>query len=163
MLLDIHDIRTQMVASNEVHEFESEHRLSSIDVSAYVLFCLSKGAGGAHELCRVLTKFLRYEHTTEGIRVFVNGVENKFCVCTSPEEMKLNLLENSLAAIVIQCLARKAIANRKFRNLVRKDRKQRHERMHNAAIEVGWLVWLGGGGLCMYVCVCVRVCIGELM
>jgi hypothetical protein len=125
-----------MVACNEVHVFGSETRLSSLDVSAYVLFCLSKGATGAHDLCRTLTKCLRYEHTTEGIRVFVNGVENDFCLCTSPEEMKLKLLENKYASILIQCCFRKAIAKRKFRNIALKDQKQRYEKMNKAAIEV---------------------------
>lgn len=132
MLLDIHSVRAQMVACNEVHVFASDARLSSLDVSAYVLFCLSKGAIGAHELCRTLTKCLRYEHTTEGIRVFVNGVENEFCLCTSPEEMKLKYLENRYASILIQCCFRKAIANRKFRKLVRNHQIKRD----NAAIEV---------------------------
>eukprot|EP00603_Paraphysomonas_imperforata_P008167 CAMPEP_0114445816 /NCGR_PEP_ID=MMETSP0103-20121206/18862_1 /TAXON_ID=37642 ORGANISM="Paraphysomonas imperforata, Strain PA2" /NCGR_SAMPLE_ID=MMETSP0103 /ASSEMBLY_ACC=CAM_ASM_000201 /LENGTH=1169 /DNA_ID=CAMNT_0001617527 /DNA_START=69 /DNA_END=3578 /DNA_ORIENTATION=- len=135
-LLEVASVHQQMMACNEVHEFSSEHRLSSLDVSAYVLFCLSKGAIGAHGLCRTLTSFLRYEHTTQGIRVFVNGVDNDFCLSSSPEEMKLQLLENKHACIVIQCLFRKSIANRKFRNLVRKDQRQRHARMNNAAIQI---------------------------
>jgi hypothetical protein len=142
VLLDMHEVRSQMVASNEVHVFSSEHRLSAIDVSAYVLFCLSKGPTGAHELCRLLTKFVRYEHTTEGIRVFVNGVDNHFSLCTSPEEMKLKLLENKYACILIQCCFRNAIAKRKMRNLVRKNQIQRHLKMNGAATEVGGDIYL---------------------
>jgi hypothetical protein len=135
-LLDVHAVHHQMLSCNEIHKFSSEVRLSSIDVSAYVLFSLSKGAIGAHELCRLLTSFLRYEHTTQGIRVYVNGVDNDFCLGPSPEEMKLQLLENEHASIVLQSLVRRSIAQRKFRNLVLKEKLERHAKMNAAATQV---------------------------
>ena len=86
-----------------------------------------------HTSCAAkLTKCLRYEHTLEGIRVFVSGADNSFVLATSPEEQKLKLLENEYACIVIQCLMRGAIAKRKFRNLVRKNERKRN----NAATQV---------------------------
>ena len=135
-LLDFIDVRHQLTSSDECHEFKSNERLDSRDVSAYVFSCLSSGGIGAKKLCMVLTKLLRYEHTSEGVRVCVDGVENNFFISKSPEEARMQYLENEHACVIIQCLMRQAIARRKMRRLWKIEKIRRDAERSLAAVQV---------------------------
>lgn len=73
---------------------------------AHVLSMLSRGPEGAQALCRQITRVMRYEYTTSGIRLVVHGAEVSYEVVRSDVEELLDREELDRAAVRIQSMAR---------------------------------------------------------
>jgi len=77
-----------------------------------ILRLLDRGTQGAAILCREIIKIIRYEHTEEGLRLFVHGIDNAFIAIASPEERALDRLRISIAATNIQRIWRGMLARK---------------------------------------------------
>lgn len=64
------------------------------------------GASGARSLCREIVSLLRFEYTTNGLRLFVHGVDSPHSLCDSPEMAQRLMRTREFAATRIQAVWR---------------------------------------------------------
>lgn len=97
--------------------------------SQHILRLLEKGSIGAKKLCNEILEIIRFEYTTEGLRLFVHGVDSNYIICDTPEEMERKIEEKENASIIIQSAWRGKLGRDKAREMREiKDRLNQHQK-----------------------------------
>lgn len=113
--------RTSSVEDDPTDRYRGDADYSSAQAPQGSFSFFRKAFFGGNSLCdfypalRRLAKLLRYEYTSEGIRVLVHGVDHEFDIISSTDDIHAKTSDYS--ATQIQAMIRGFLARKSFSNI----------------------------------------------